>query len=100
MTKTQFKKKFVFETTCVNSTAEAIGAMVEQSKSVVYRTMVKHCHGLTDWWAQGMGYFTNKRQGLTLKDDWAVSFYKSRYKGAPCYYVQHSRIEHIWVKQS
>ena len=70
--------------------------MVDASREVTYRTVLKHCDGLLEW-AEGMSYFRHPSQGLTLKDDWAVSYHKSVYRGRPCYYVRHSSIEYIWV---
>ena len=46
-----------------------------------------------------MSYATGSQRGLHLKDDWAVHFYRSRYDGAPCYYIEHSLIEHIWTRR-
>ena len=45
-----------------------------------------------------MGYATGNQTGLRLVDDYAVHFYRSRYNGVPCYYIDHSSIEHIWTK--
>lgn len=87
---------FVFETTCVASTAELINAMTEKAKQVTYRTMLKHCPDLLEF-AEGLGY-GRRSPDLTLKKDWGVSFWKSTYDGRPCYYFCWSMIEHIWVK--
>lgn len=35
--------------------------------------------------------------GLTLASDYAVSFYRSKYKGRRCYYVDHSGIEYVFT---
>lgn len=34
---------------------------------------------------------------LNLESDYATSFYKSKYRGQPCYYLEHSAIEYIFV---
>jgi hypothetical protein len=36
-------------------------------------------------------------EGLRLKDDWHVGYYKSMYKGQLCYYIDHSSIEYVFV---
>lgn len=72
--------------------------MCDAAVDVTYRTVLKHCEGLLDW-AKGIGYEVYG-PGLKLKDDWHVGFHKSTYNGKPCYYVQWSGIEHIWVKNS
>jgi hypothetical protein len=33
-----------------------------------------------------------------ITKDYAVSAYKSIYKGKPCFYIQHSRIEYVFTK--
>ena len=90
--------RYCFETTCVSSTAEKIHAMTEQARPVTLATLRRHCQCLPDW-ERSMSYATGRQRGLHLKDDWAVHFYKSRYDGAPCYYIDHSRIEHVWTRR-
>jgi hypothetical protein len=87
----------IYTTCCVNSTAEAIDAMVENAVSITYRTFRKHCEDL-DEWASRMGYDTGaERGGLRLSKDWAVSYHRSQYWGRPCYFLCHSAIEYIWT---
>jgi hypothetical protein len=88
---------FTYETCCVNSTYEHIHAMVEREKDVSYKTIRKHCSELREW-AEGMGYEWIGNKGLKLKDDYAVSFHKSVYRGRRCYFIRHSAIEHIWTE--
>ncbi len=90
-------KEFIYETSCVSSTAELINDMTEQARPVTLATLRCHCQDLPEW-ERDMGYATSNQIGLHLKDDWAVHFYKARYDGAPCYYIEHSLIEHIWTK--
>jgi len=91
-------KRYRFETTCVSSTAEKIDAMTEQARPVTLATLRRHCQGLPEW-ERAMSYATGSQRGLHLKDDWAVHFYRSRYDGAHCYYIEHSLIEHIWTRR-
>lgn len=84
---------------CINSTADAIHKMVDAAIDVTYRTMLKHCPGLLKW-AREMGYEVDPRKGLTLKNDWHVSYHRSKYRGRRCYYVRHSSIEYIFVEQT
>ncbi len=76
----------------MHAEGEDIEAMVHSARPVSYRTILRHCEGLSDW-AERMGYDRH----LRLRDDWSVSFWKSSYQGRPCYYVIHSAIEYIWV---
>ena len=88
-------KRYQYVTCCVNAKAEDIDAMVDNAQDVSYETLKRHCEGLAEW-EKEMGY--GRQCGLYLKDDWAVGFCKSTYRGQPCYYVRHSAIEYIWVK--
>lgn len=45
-----------------------------------------------------LGYFSNHKKGLVMKNDWHVSYWKSNYNGKPCYYFQHSGIEYVFLK--
>lgn len=87
-----------YHTCCINSTAINIYTMVDNAIDITYCTMLKHCSGLLDW-AERMGYVRDGRsKGLTLKNDWGVSFHRSKYRGRRCYYVCHSAIEYIWTE--
>lgn len=55
----------------------------------------------TEWkdLARQMGYETTPGvKGLRLCRDRCVSFYRSKWKGKPCYYMVHSAIEFIFTK--
>jgi len=90
-------KKFLYKTSGVSSTAKLIDAMTEQARPVTLATLRRHCQDLPEW-ERDMGYATGNQTGLRLVDDYAVHFYRSRYNGVPCYYIDHSSIEHIWTK--
>jgi len=93
-------KKYHYETSCVECTnrVEALNKMIEEAVEVEYSAMLRNCENLTIW-AQRQGYSRNIHQGLTLKDDWHVSFHKSTFEGKPCYYLRWSAIEFIWVRR-
>lgn len=74
---------------------ENLNRMVEDSQAITYRTMLKHCDLLP--FAACMGYDKHPNQGLTLKNDWHVGYYKSHWGNKVCYYLVHSAIEYIWV---
>lgn len=91
-------KAYEYHTSCVHSQGDWINDMVDQAEEVTLQTVRRHCVGVEDW-AGSMKYDTGgERGGLRLKDDWHVTYHKSQYRGLPCYYIQHSGIEHIWVK--
>lgn len=72
--------------------------MNDAAKDVTYRTFRKHCAEVAEW-AKKMKYDQRKSQGLTLKDDWHVGYYRSVFQGKACYFIRHSHIEYIWVKE-
>ena len=86
----------IYTTCCVNSTNELITDMTDSEVEITYRTFRKYAEGL-DEWAKDMHYDARKDVGLTLRNDWHVSYHKSVYDGKPCVYLVHSHIEHIWV---
>jgi hypothetical protein len=70
--------------------------MVEASKPVGYTTFSKHAdfENLLDQ----MGYAPkgSRNQGLRIANDYHVAYFKSRFKGRPCYFMVHSGIEYIF----
>ena len=87
--------KFTYHTCCINSTLEAINNMTERAKKITYKTFIKH----VDWRevSELLGYELHPANGLILKNDYCVGYYKSVYEGYPCYYIEHSRIEYIFI---
>ena len=87
-----------YYTSCVNAKADDIYDMLDHAKEITYRTLLKHVGAKElqtvfsdyDWGPK-------KQWGLRLKDDWAVSFRKSVYRGRACVFVCHSAIEYIFV---
>lgn len=96
---TKSHKEYVYETCCVECTdrVEALNKMIEGAVEVTYGTMLRHCAGLLEW-AKDHNYDARSTQGLTLKNDWHLEYYRSTFDGFPCYYLRWSGIEFIWVK--
>lgn len=90
-------KSHVYLTCCVDSTAEKINAMENSAVEVTYGTFARHC----DRRECGMlaDYEIDARNGLTLKNDFMVTYYRSTYCDVPCYYALHSHINLIWVRR-
>ena len=88
-----------YHTCCVNSTAELIHALVDDAEDIEYEEFRDAVGGEeVDKFAADMKYDTgDETGGLRLEDDWHVSYHKSKYGGEPCYYLQHSGIEYIWL---
>ena len=90
-------KKFKYETCCVHAEGEDVQDMVDQGRDITYHTLFKHV-SLDEVSELFPTYSRNSRKGLTLKNDWAVSYSKSYYRGLPCYYINHSMIEYIFTE--
>ena len=88
---------YEYETCCVNSTAKLINDMVDQAREITWETFRRHVH-----WTEVRRVFPFYSYrgvlGHHIKDDWHVGFWKSRYSGAPCYYITHSAIEYIFTE--
>ena len=88
-------QKLNFKGSCVELPGKFITEIVDRSIPISYRTFRKYVSGkdlremftVYDWGVKG---------GLHIQDDWAVSFYRSRYKKKFYYFVQWSGIEFIW----
>lgn len=89
-------KRYVYATCCVESDGPSITEMVDIARDVTGETFRRRTH----WrpWAARMGYQIGPQQrGLHLREDWHVSYYRSRYRGESCYYARHSAIEYIFL---
>lgn len=93
------RKRYRYACSCVDSTARLIEPMVDQAREVSYATVQRQCSGLVQW-SEQHGYARLPANGLTLKNDWHVSYHKSRFRNRPCYYVCWSAIEFIWTLES
>lgn len=84
-------------TNCISADGESIADMVDQEQQVTWDEFTRHVplSDLEDMFPQ---YSWHGERGLLLKDDWAVSFWKSKYQGRDCYFMNHSAIEYIWVR--
>ena len=91
--------KYTYETSCVNSTAEAISKMIERAQIISYDTFarkvdIRDLMRLFPFCTWGPG----KKNGLRLKDDWSISCYRSVFLGRPCYYIDHSSVEYVFTQ--
>ena len=95
---TTWPRKYRYETTCVLCGREDVPAlrdMIDNATDVSLSTVRRWCDlsGFED----DHSYAVGPERGLHLKDDWHVSYHKSRWRGRPCYYIRHSAIEHIFT---
>lgn len=90
------KKTFLRDcTTFTTGTVCHLENMIDTANEITWRTFIKHVDieeiralfPTYDW----------KGAGLHIKDDYAVSFYKSTFRNKPCCYLVHSSIEYIFT---
>lgn len=72
--------------------------MVDQSRDVSRSTFLKHVdqadlHELEAC----LGYSRSSRQGMTMADDYHVSYRRSKLHGDTVYYLKHSAIEYVFA---
>lgn len=93
-----WESDFVYLHNCTQSDADSINDLQEGWREITYRTLIQHVY-----WKELMSVFPDYEwqpgpvQGLRLKNDWAVQYFKGIYRGVPCYVVVHSGIEYIFV---
>lgn len=93
-------KQFCYETNCTDErSGEEVSLMVDGGKEVTYETLSRRVANW-DQFCLDMGYALNKRDGLTMKNDYHVRYHKGHFRGARCYYVVHSAIEWIFTVPS
>jgi hypothetical protein len=83
--------------TCIDSDGESIREMINSSEEIT-RLKLKKCIGEFEYShvCEGLGYAKTKRDGLTMKNDWHVRYFKGIYQGKPVVFLRWSGIEYIW----
>lgn len=92
------KREYIFAFDCVSSTAKIINDIKDNSKEITYKTFLKYVS--YDHLLEIFPFYDKYPNcgGLMIKNDWCIAYYKSKYKGNTCYYLVHSAIEYVFVK--
>ena len=93
------KKYFTYLTNCVCARGIDIKKMTDSAKEITYRTFRSKISRkeFIDL-ETSFGYSVSNDGGLRICNDYTVSFWKSTYRGKPCYYMDHSSIEYVFVE--
>jgi hypothetical protein len=94
-------KRWVFHTTCVDSDGPSINAMNASAVPLSYATLRKHLGSALVEVEERLNYDVGRarpRNSLRMKNDWAVSYWRSTYQGKPCFFFRWSMIEHIFLE--
>lgn len=87
---------FTYLTNCVNSNdGPGVREMIDGARQVTWKTFIRHVP--VKEIKELFPFYAWRGRGLHIKSDYAVAFYKSKYRGQKCYYIEHSRIEYIWT---
>ncbi len=93
-----------FYATCVDWPPEDVNVegglvdMIDEGKEVKRETFLKYMDKEDfEEIEEMMGYAKHPSQGLTMKSDRAVRYYKSKLHGRPVYYFVHSAVEHVFA---
>lgn len=93
--------KFVYTLDCTQADGNDIREMVDgEHTELTYIEFRRAVEGL-DEWAKNKGYARAKNQGsgVTLKGDWHVSYHKGTFRGTPCYWLDWSCFNNIWLPE-
>jgi len=88
-------KPFKFIGNCADLDERLLADMIEHADEVTYDEMAENCDLRP--FEDKLAYEQDPKNGLTLKNDTHVSYWRSRYDGRPCYYHTHSSYEWVWV---
>ena len=93
--------KYFYYNNCVNwddNDIDGLSDMVDNSIDITRSTFVSHVD--KDALAvleKGLGYERFKRRGLTMANDWAVSYYRGKLHGTTVYFFRQSAIEYVFL---
>lgn len=84
---------------CTSLAGIFVAAMKYTATQISRRTFLKYVDpSVIHEIEQALGYERTKRKGLTMKDDFHVSYWRSMYRGQPCVFFQWSAIEYVFTK--
>jgi hypothetical protein len=81
---------------CNNDTAtlNELQYLYEHDLQITFKTFSKHVPiGLA---SEVANYAVGSQRGLHLRRDWAVRFYRSKFRGKRCWHMVWSEIDHIY----
>ena len=96
----QLNSKAVLITKCTSSYTpehvDDLNEMYEHDKEISYSTFARHVAIAPI--AAELGYAYNRgEKGVRLSRDHCVRFYRSLWKGEPCFHMDWSAIDHIYM---
>jgi len=101
------KRPYLFYTDCVHSTAEKIDALVGGGMEITWAVFIEHVP--VDEVRRVFPFYSYRQEKhnaesrqatmrLHIKDDYTVRFCRGKYDGKRAYYIVHSCIEYVFIK--
>jgi len=97
-------RKYRYYKSCVDfSVAEAnrpdgLISMIDKNIEITRRTFLSKVYrDEFEDLSSRLGYSLHKKWGLTMKDDFHVTYHRSQLRGKRVYYFRHSAIEYIFI---
>ena len=93
--------KYHYFKSCVDTRGREVDwlrDMIDDGREITWRTFIKHVP--VDEIRGLFPYYHWRGGGLHIKDDWGVQFFRSKWNGRRCYYLNHSSIEYIFLTSS
>lgn len=90
-------KDYHFRLNCVRARGrdvQELSRMIDRAREITWETLIRHVP--VDEIHELFPHYHGS--GLHIKDDWAVGFYKSKWYGRTCYYIDWSAIEFVFTK--
>lgn len=80
---------------CEGQILKSLNTMIRKSRKISYHTFLDKVplKEIRDLFPQ----YKYNGGGLHIKDDWSVSWHKSKWNGKTCYYIRHSAIEYVFI---
>ena len=77
----------------------ALLEMVDNAIEISRKTFIKHVSydDLMEL-GRGLGYSDHHKQGLTMAQDWYISYHRGKLEGQRVYFLKHSCIEYVFKK--
>jgi hypothetical protein len=79
---------------------EGLIPMIDNAIDITRRTFLKHVNREEmKEIEQQLGYASHKSKGLTMADDWHISYHRSKLHGKTVYFFTWSGIEHVFTSR-
>ncbi len=91
-------RRFRYTTSCIDAAPEATADMILTAKEVTREAFLHYVYVPdVSFREKVLGYAANPNDGMLMRDDYHVRYYRSTYRREPCVFFTHSAIEYIFA---